>query len=522
MPDTAMMRRIRSRIGQSLGLRFALTVALLMAAWGGALVAVIPAELSDTLTAPRAIRALQTARRLAEDLRQREDASPDERFAPVRRELPDTARAAVHVARTDAAGYALVAALPGTDDRMLSLLRRPTPGVVHADIGGVPHLIATAAADADLTRVAVVSVPISEAAAAGAVLRTRLLGWAALLVVLATAAAGWAAQRVLHPLRELADAMRDVSEGKTDRRLAASSRDEAGRLAVRFNAMARAVERHRVDTARTRRELEHRVSQRTQELEQANSALRSLDRAKDSFLSNVSHEMRTPLTSILASIEILRKFDGGSPEERAEFLGIVDEESRRLLELIDSVLEIAALEAAPLELERTRVPIENLVDAALSRAQAAAQARGLTLIRSGQERAGAPVDCDAGRIGRILDGLLDNAIKFSPHGATVDVRVRGDATWSEVCIRDEGPGLDPRDTDRVFGLFAQAGETMTAKPDGFGLGLPVARRIAEAHGGTITCEREPGFGATFVLKLPRRAPAALAETEVATTQLMRT
>ncbi|MGA1605761.1 MAG: sensor histidine kinase, partial [Planctomycetota bacterium] len=162
------------------------------------------------------------------------------------------------------------------------------------------------------------------------------------------------------------------------------------------------------------------------------------------------------------------------------------------------------------------------VDAALARAQAAAQARGLTLIRSGQERAGAPVDCDAGRIGRILDGLLDNAIKFSPHGATVDVRVRGDATWSEVCIRDEGPGLDPRDTDRVFGLFAQAGETMTAKPDGFGLGLPVARRIAEAHGGTITCEREPGFGATFVLKLPRRAPAALAETEVATTQLLRT
>ncbi len=512
-----MMRRTRSRIGQSVGLRLALTIAVVLTAWGGALVAFVPGDTERLLIASRAETALGAARQLADDLRQREDIPPAERFARLRDLLHDAAGAAVHVARTDAAGYALVGALPGTDESLLTLARRPTPGVMRTEIAGIPHLVATSAADADLTRVALVAVPIPLAASAGAALRAQLFWWAILAVAITTAAAGLSMRRLLRPLRDLADAMRDVSEGKTDRRLVASTRDEAGRLAVRFNAMARAVERHRIDTARTRRELEHRVSQRTQELEQANSALRSLDRAKDSFLSNVSHEMRTPLTSILASVEILQKFDGGSPEERREFLAIVDEESRRLLELIDSVLEIAALEAAPLELQRSPSAIETVVDAAIRRAQPGAEANGLTLIRSSRERADARVDCDAARIGRVLDGLLENAIKFSPRGATVDVRVRGDATWSEIRIRDEGPGLDPRDADRVFGLFAQAGETMTAKPDGFGLGLPVARRIAEAHGGSITFEREAGFGATFVLRLPRRVPAAFAVTESAAT-----
>lgn len=503
-----MMRRIRSRIGQSLGLRFALTLAVVLTAWGGILVATVPQRVERTLTAPRADAALVAARQLAADLRQREDLSAEQRFARLDAELPEGAGAAIHVARTDAAGYALVGALPDTHESLLGLARRPTPGVVRADLAGRPHIVATAAADADLTRIALVSIPIDAAAAASTTLRTTLSLWAVLLVLTGTIAAGFAARRLLLPLGELADAMREVSEGRTERRLVASTRDELGRLSVRFNAMARAVERHRIDTARTRRELEHRVSQRTQELEQANSALRSLDRAKDAFLSNVSHEMRTPLTSILASIEILRKFDGGSPEERREFLAIVDEESRRLMELIDSVLEIAALEAAPLELRRATTPIESLVDAALARARPAAASRRLTLIRAGMERTGAPVDCDPERIGRVLDGLLDNAVKFSPEGATVEARIGGDATWSEVRIRDEGPGLDPREADRVFGLFAQSGETMTAKPDGFGLGLPVARRIAEAHGGTISCEREPGFGATFVLRLPRRAPGS--------------
>jgi signal transduction histidine kinase len=506
-----MMRRTRSRIGQSLGLRFALTLAVVLTAWCGSLVALVPDRTEDELTAPQARTALDAARELAEDLWQRGEMAPEERFGKLGSGLPDAAGAAIHVARTDAAGYALVGSLPGTDQSLLTLSRRPTPGVVRADIAGVPHVVATATADADLTRIAMVSLPVGFAASAATALRDQLLVWSILLVILGTATAALTARRLLRPLRDLSAAMRDVSEGKTDRRLATTTRDETGRLAVRFNAMTRAVERHRVEAARTRRELEHRVSVRTQELEQANSALRSLDRAKDSFLSNVSHEMRTPLTSILASVEILRKFDGGSPEERREFLAIVDEESRRLLELIDSVLEIAALEAAPLELERGSVAIEALVDAALRRAQPGAEERGLVLIRSGHERAGKPIDCDAARIGRVLDGLLDNAVKFSPEGATVEVRIDGDATWSEVRIRDEGPGLDPREVDRVFGLFAQAGETMTAKPDGFGLGLPVARRIAEAHGGTITCEREPGFGATFVLRLPQRAPAALAE-----------
>lgn len=506
-----MMRRTRSRIGQSLGLRFALTLAVVLTAWCGALVALVPGDAEDALVAPHADAALAAARELAVDLWQRGEQGSGERFERLDQDLPEATGAAIHVARTDAAGYALVGALPGTDQSLLTLAKRPTPGVVRTVIAGVPHLVATATADADLTRIARVSLPIVSAAAAGAALRSQLFAWSLLLVLLGTVTAALTARRLLRPLRDLSDAMRDVSEGKTDRRLATATRDETGRLAVRFNAMARAVERHRVETTRTRRELEHRVSLRTQELEQANSALRSLDRAKDSFLSNVSHEMRTPLTSILASVEILRKFDGGSPEERREFLAIVDEESRRLLELIDSVLEIAALEAAPLELKRSSVATEALVDAAIRRAQPGAAARGLVLIRSGRGLIGTPVDCDADRIGRVLDGLLDNAVKFSPEGATVDVRVGGDETWSEVRIRDEGPGLDPREVDRVFGLFAQAGETMTAKPDGFGLGLPVARRIAEAHGGTISCEREPGFGATFVLRLPRRAPAALVE-----------
>ena len=175
-----------------------------------------------------------------------------------------------------------------------------------------------------------------------------------------------------------------------------------------------------------------------------------------------------------------------------------------LLNPLMAVLMAAGLFGA----QAMALPLLGVFWARLARARPGAASRRLTLIRAGMERTGAPIDCDPERIGRVLDGLLDNAVKFSPEGATVEARIGGDATWSEVRIRDEGPGLDPREADRVFGLFAQSGETMTAKPDGFGLGLPVARRIAEAHGGTISCEQESGFGATFVLRLPRRAPGS--------------
>jgi signal transduction histidine kinase len=507
MNDPAMVRRVRNRIGQSLRLRFALSIAVVLAVVGGAIGLAGVALVEDALVRTHGDAIERVASHLAAAHGEHDRAGFLDRLREAVGGTEGVVGAGVYEARGDGPGWTRIAN-HGVDGLPVVLTGGDTElGRRIVRIAAGDELLAVGVAVGDegryLVRVA------SSLAGIGAVedrTRNLLIGLAALLVALGTLFADHLGRGFVGPLRELMHAMRDVTSGHFGRRLDTTHQDELGTLARRFNMMARAIERHREESGRHAEQLERRVSERTAALEHANRALRSLDRAKDAFLSNVSHEMRTPLTSILASIEILQNFDSDDPEERREFLTIVDAESKRLLALIDRVLEIVALEAAPLELRHREERLEDIVCAALGAAAGRAARRGVTLIRHG-DSATALVRCDRDRIGGVLDGLLDNAIKFSPRGATIDVAVATDDHGVRIRIRDEGPGLSASDADGVFTKFVQLGASLTDKPQGFGLGLPLARRIAEAHGGSIDYEQEPGFGATFVLSLPALLPA---------------
>lgn len=323
----------------------------------------------------------------------------------------------------------------------------------------------------------------------------------ALVALIGLLAADRVRRRTRNFLRALARAMQQVTNERPGLRLEPVDGGELDLVARHFNHMTRALERSREEAERHAKELETGVRERTAELERANTALRTLDSAKDAFLANVSHELRTPLTSIVAASEILNGQDGDEPEMRREFVGIIAQEARRLLAMIEQVLEVVQLEARPIGLTRSPCDLRALAARARDGVVARARAAEIQLLLREPSEA-VLVSVDEFRLLGVLDCLLDNAIKFSPAGATVELAVRRVDGNAELVIVDEGPGIADDDEAHVFEPFGQRHRSLTDKPKGMGLGLPRARRIVEAHDGQLVLERMPGFGACFVLRLP--------------------
>lgn len=510
-----MVRRLRHRIARSLRLRFAASIAILVAVVGGSVAVVGVHVLEDALIEAHATATARVARHVAEHHRRAVGGDPQELLAASVAHSADLLGAAVYESRPDSPAWSRVAVV---GDVAVPVLLTEVPDGEEWEIvraaDGEELVTVTHALDGGRRAIRVVA-SIAPIQAVAERARNVLFALAGLLVALGALFGDRVGQGWLTPLRNLLDAMRDVTNGRLGRRLDTTHRDELGFLTRRFNMMARSLERYRDEAEKHAADLERSVRDRTAELERANLSLRTLDRAKDAFLSNVSHEMRTPLTSIMASIEILRDFGEMDNISRRDFLSIIDTESQRLLGLIERVLEIVALEAAPMVLDCATHCVDDMVDDSISHVALRASSRDVTILLH-SERSGASSFCDRERIERVLDGILDNAIKFSPRGGTIDVRVQAQEEEISIRVRDEGPGLDPAHAEGVFSKFVQVGESLTEKPQGFGLGLPLARRIAEAHGGTIRYWREQGFGATFELTLPRRSIRPESSTPAAT------
>ncbi len=246
----------------------------------------------------------------------------------------------------------------------------------------------------------------------------------------------------------------------------------------------------------------------TADLKEANARLRVLDRLKDDFIATVNHELRTPLTSIRTFSEILRDHPDLPIGERQDFLRVVVTETERLTRLINQLLDLSKIEAddavpalAPLDL----VPIAR--DCAASMRQVFAANRVALSLDLGSEPAWTTGDRD--RLVQVIVNLLANAAKFSPPGdgrVTLGVKSGDDAV--EIFVADNGPGVPAADREIVFERFRQAGDPLTDKPGGFGLGLAICRRIVAQHGGRIWVEDAPDGGAVFKVHLPRIAASA--------------
>ncbi|MEZ5319723.1 MAG: response regulator [Vicinamibacterales bacterium] len=252
-----------------------------------------------------------------------------------------------------------------------------------------------------------------------------------------------------------------------------------------------------------------------EEAQTARAAAEEADAAKSAFLSTVSHELRTPLTSVLGFAKIIKKrLDervfplvprddarvSRTVDQVADNLAVVVSEGERLTKLIDDVLDLAKIEAGKLEWHMEAVTVADVLERATAATSSLFDQKGLTLIK--EVAPGLPaITGDRDRLIQVVINLISNAVKFTDTGAvTCRAERRGDDIV--VSIIDTGLGITPADLPKVFERFKQVGDTLTDKPKGTGLGLPICREIVEHHGGQVWAESELGRGSTFAFSLP--------------------
>jgi sigma-B regulation protein RsbU (phosphoserine phosphatase) len=249
------------------------------------------------------------------------------------------------------------------------------------------------------------------------------------------------------------------------------------------------------------RELEEKVRQRTAELEEANRRLTELDRLKSDFVSTVSHELRTPLTSIRSLSESLLSGGDISGARQQQFLGIIAEESQRLSRMINQLLDLSRIEAGKMEWRMEILDLGDVVAQAVRTHRALFETRQVDLAASASDSS-VQVLADRDKIIQVLTNLLSNAAKFTPSGGHVWVRTLRADGQAVVEVEDTGVGIPPEQVEAIFERFRQAGETLTAKPEGAGLGLPISREIVQYHGGSLTVRNTKGRGSCFRMTLP--------------------
>ena len=256
----------------------------------------------------------------------------------------------------------------------------------------------------------------------------------------------------------------------------------------------------------------HRLEQKSNELERAteelraaNERLKELDRLKDDFVATVSHELRTPLTSIRTFSQILRDNPDLEPAERARQLGIVIKESERLTRLINQILDVSKLESGNVEWHPGPVDLKEIVEDTVAAMSELFKEKRIELRTRVPERVPV-VTADLDRIVQVMLNLLSNAMKFCDAGqGRVEIALSQAGRFVRVDVRDNGPGIAAADQLAIFDKFRQASDPLLGKPQGFGLGLHICKRIVERLGGRIWVVSGRREGTCFSFTLPIEA-----------------
>jgi signal transduction histidine kinase len=235
------------------------------------------------------------------------------------------------------------------------------------------------------------------------------------------------------------------------------------------------------------------------ELSRQNEQLLALDRMKDEFIASVSHEFRTPLTSIRGYAELLQEAD--LPAEQRDFVNVIDRNSARLAGLVEDLLLMAQIQSGGLPLELDEVVLNDLIARAGEAAKPFAESKHIDLDFD-TDPAIVTTQADADRLGQVLDNLVSNAIKYTPDGGGVSIRMTHTDDAATIAVSDTGIGIPQDEQAQMFGRFFRSSNARDSGIDGSGLGLAITRGIVEAHGGTIGFDSVEGVGTTFRLTVP--------------------
>jgi signal transduction histidine kinase len=251
-----------------------------------------------------------------------------------------------------------------------------------------------------------------------------------------------------------------------------------------------------------RAEAMERLTRHTRDLERTNEHLAELNRVKDVFLSTATHELKTPLTAVIAYAELLEHHEARLTKERqAEFLRRLRGEARNLLGLIEDILDVSRIETGKLRLERVPVSVETLVHEAIATTQPSAEKFNVRLVESHSEPL-PQLELDEIKMRQVVVNLLVNAAKFSPAGSDVKVVTRRDGDEVVIEVVDQGPGVAPEDAVHIFSLFGQGVRQRSSGSSGLGIGLHLVRRLTELHGGHVGVNSSSEHGSTFWVRLP--------------------
>ncbi|MBP6030609.1 MAG: PAS-domain containing protein [Sphingobium sp.] len=236
-------------------------------------------------------------------------------------------------------------------------------------------------------------------------------------------------------------------------------------------------------------------------LREQNEALAEADKVKTAFLANMSYDLRTPLTSIGGFAEMMNAgYAGELPQTAKDYVAAILDSSAKLSGLIDTVLDLTQGEAGTLPLESAPVDLAGFIAACRDRWAAPAAAKKIELVVDIKPSTGR-VMADEKRLAQALDKLMENAIRVVPEGGRISLHSDGQVGGARLIVSDNGPGMDAKTQARAFDRFSRMNDA--ERGDAQGLGLPLARQLVEAHGGTLSLISEPGEGTVFTMDLPR-------------------
>ena len=322
----------------------------------------------------------------------------------------------------------------------------------------------------------------------------RALGIAAAALLLTFGLAVMLARHLSEPIHAMGQAMRQIEQGKYRTPLPELGPGELGELAQRINQLASALQQ----AEQLQRRHIHELTAAREEAEKANQA-------KSSFLAMMSHELRTPMNGVLGMLQLLGTTE--QTNEQCEYTNLAMESTEHLLKVINDILDLSRIERGSLQLESIAFAPYDLISRTVQAFMPAAEQKGLQLHASiPQDLAQLETTGDPTRLRQILVNLIGNAIKFTPHGE-VDVHVQGlkaegNILWLRCRIRDTGIGIAPDQLQRMFRAFEQADTSISRRYGGTGLGLTIARDLAERMGGHLIAESTPGSGSEFTLEIP--------------------
>ena len=310
---------------------------------------------------------------------------------------------------------------------------------------------------------------------------------------------------ILGPVRRLRETAERVEQGDYSVRANIRTGDDFEHLADSFNRMLDEMER----TADRLRAVNEALDLKVTELSEANIGLFESNRLKSEFLANVSHELKTPLNSIIGFAELLDEVASGEENadpKRSRYLHNIIESGRRLLEMISELLEMAKIEAGRIELSISPVPVSELLEGlrAIMRPQAERKSIEVELHVKGDLPL---IETDPGKLQQILFNFLSNAVKFSPEGSVVIVsaeQVRRSDGSDGIMFRvtDHGPGVPEDLQETIFEKFRQADASHTRSHGGTGLGLAICRELADLLGAEVSLSSQVGQGSTFIVEMP--------------------